>query len=201
MFKRNPKEFLRRFVTVDETCFHLYPPAMQAPWYSPGKRAHKKTKMVESVAKVMATVVGTRNYLKKGRTITGQYYADLLGRFEAELMKKQQHLAKKKVLFQHDNAPAHSSAISTAKMVELLYELLPHPSYSPNLASCDCFLFPNMKKRLGGKQLMSNEKVIAATEAYSAEFDKPYFLDGLKKLKYRWPKCSELKGDYLYTEK
>ena len=30
-----------------------------------------------------------------------------------------------------------------------------------------------------------------------AEFDKPYFLDGLKKLEYRWTKCIELKGDYL----
>ena len=32
-------------------------------------------------------------FLEKGRTITGQYYADLLGRFEAELMKRLPHLA------------------------------------------------------------------------------------------------------------
>ena len=30
-----------------------------------------------------------------------------------------------------------------------------------------------------------------------AEFDKPYFLDGLKKLEYRWTKCIELKADYI----
>ena len=83
-------------------------------------------------------------------------------------------MAKKKVLFQHDNAPAHSVAIATAKLVELRYELLPHSPYSPDLTPCDFFLFPNMKKWLGGKRFTSNEEVIAATEVYSAKFDKPY---------------------------
>ena len=68
------------------------------------------------------------DYLEKGRTITGQYYADLLGRFEAELMKKRTHFAKKKELFHHDNAPAHSSVIAKAKLLELRYEFLPHPA-------------------------------------------------------------------------
>ena len=54
-----------------------------------------------------------------------------------------------------------------------------------------------MIKWHGGKRFTSNEAVIAATEAYYAEFDKPYFLDGLKKLEYHWAKCIELKGDYL----
>lgn len=206
MFKRNPKEFLRRFVTVDETWIHHYTPEMKEQskqWTSPGEPAPKKAKTVPSAGKVMATVfwdsrgIIFTDYLEKGRTITGQYYADLLDRFEAELMKKRPHLTKKKVLFHHDNAPAHSSAIATAKLVELRYELLPHPPYSPDLAPCDFFLFPNMKKWLGGKRFTSNEEVIAATEAYFAEFDKSYFLDGLKKLEYRWTKCIELKGDYI----
>ena len=114
-------------------------------------------------------------------------------------MKKRPHLAKKKVHFHHDNAPAHSSAIATAKLVELRYELLPNPPYSSDLAPCDYFLFPNMKKWLDGKRLTSNEEVIAATEAYLAEFDKPYFLDGFKKLEYRRTKCIELKGVYIET--
>jgi len=206
MFKRNPKEFLRRFVTVDETWIHHYTPEMKEQskqWTSPGEPAPKKAKTVPSAGKVMATVfwdsrgIIFTDYLEKGRTITGQYYADLLGRFDAELMRKRPHLAQKKVLFHHDNAPAHSSAIATAKLVELRYELLPHPPYSPDLAPCDFFLFPNLKKWLGGKRFMSNEEVIDQTKAYFEEFDKSYFLDGLKKLEHRWTKCIELKGDYV----
>ena len=91
-FMRNPKEFLRRFVTVDETRIHHYTPEMKEQakqWTSAGKRAPKKAKTVSSAGKVIIFT----NYLEKGRTITGQYYADLLSRFEAELMKKRPHLA------------------------------------------------------------------------------------------------------------
>jgi len=83
-----------------------------------------------------------------------------------------------------------------AKVVELRYELLLHPPYSPDLARCDFFLFPNMKKWLGGKRFASNE-IIAETNAYFAEFEKPYFLEGLKKLENRWARCIEIKGDYI----
>jgi hypothetical protein len=55
--------------------------------------------------------------------------------------------------------------------VELGYELLPHPPYSPGLhrsVVCDFFLFPNMKEWLGGKRFASDEQVITETEAYFA---------------------------------
>ena len=73
------------------------------------------------------------------------------------------------MLFYHDNAPAHTSAVVTAKLVELGYELLPHPPYSPDVAPCDFFLFPNLKKSLAGQKFASNEEVIAATQVYLAE--------------------------------
>ena len=104
---------------------------------------------------------------------------------------------RKKVLFHHDDAPAHTSAVATAKLVELCYELLPHLPYSPDFAPCDFFLFPNLKKSLAGQKFESNEEVIAATEAYFADLQKTYFSDGLKKLEHRWAKCIELKGDYV----
>jgi histone-lysine N-methyltransferase SETMAR len=206
MFKRNPNQFLRRFVTVDETWIHHYTPetkVQSAQWVSPGERAPKKAKTVPSAGKVMATVFWDSqgiiliDYLEKGRTITGPYYSELLDRFNAAFKEKRTLPYRKKLLFHHDNAPAHSSAVATAKLVDLGYELLPHPPYSPDLAPCDFFLFPNMKNWLGGKRFRSNEEVITETEAYFAEFEKSYFLEGIKKLEYRWAKCIELKGDYV----
>jgi len=96
-------------------------------WTSPGEHAPKKAKTVLSAGKAMATVFWESqaviyiDYQEKVKTITGLYYAELLGRFNAELLKKWPYLAKKKVL--HDNAPAHTSAIATDKLVELGYEL------------------------------------------------------------------------------
>jgi histone-lysine N-methyltransferase SETMAR len=173
LFKRNPKEFLRRFVTVDETWIHHYMPEMKEEskqWTSPGKQAPKKAKAISSPGKVMDTVFWDSkgiifiDYLEKGRTITEQYYDQLWGKFDNALKEKWPHLAKKKVLFHQTNAPAHRSLVAAAKFVELGCKLLSHPPYSPDLAPCDFFLFPNMKKWLGEKRFASNEEVI--TEIY-----------------------------------
>ena len=99
------------------------------------------------------------------------------------------------MIFHHDNA--HTSAAATAKLVELSYELLSHPPYSPDLAPCHFFLFPNLKKYLAGQKCESNDEVISATGAYFADLQKACFAEGLKKLEHRLVKCIELKGDYV----
>ena len=106
---------------------------------------------------------------------------------------------EKKVLFHHDNAPAYTSAIATAKLFDLRYEILPHLPYSPYLAPSDYFLFPNMKTWLEGKRFLSNEEIIATTNEYSEGFDKNYFLEGIKKLEYCYNKCIQFKEDYVET--
>ncbi|XP_043259031.1 uncharacterized protein LOC122401139 [Colletes gigas] len=76
LFRRNPKEFLRRFVTVDETWIHWYTPETKEQskqWTSPGECAPKKAKTVLSAGKVMATVSWNSKgviyigYLDKGK--------------------------------------------------------------------------------------------------------------------------------------
>ncbi|GBP85450.1 Histone-lysine N-methyltransferase SETMAR [Eumeta japonica] len=155
MFSRNPDKFLRRFVTMDETWIHHNTPETKEQskqWVSRGERVPKKAKQSLSANKVMATVFWDArgvihiDYLEKGKTITGEYYSKLLDRFDVDLKQKRPHLAKKKVLFHQDNARVHTRLVTTAKIDELRYELLPHPAYSPDLVPCDYYLFPNLKK-------------------------------------------------------
>ena len=88
---------------------------------------------------------------------------------------KRPHLTKK-VLFHHDNAQS---------------------TLFPRFGSFRLFLFPNIKTWLGGKIFSSNEDIIVATNEYFEGFDKNYFLEGIKKLEYRYNKCIQLKGDYV----
>ncbi|CAH2090560.1 unnamed protein product [Euphydryas editha] len=119
LYKRNLSEFLRRFITVDETWIHHYTPESKQQskqWIGPGEPTPKKAKNILSANKFMATVFWDGkgiifiNYLEKGKTINGQYYAELLQCLKDVVTTKRQHLAKKKILFHHDNAPAHSSS-------------------------------------------------------------------------------------------
>ena len=89
-------------------------------------------------------------------------------------MKFEARLARKKVLFHQDNVPSHSRPLQWQNY-ELGYELIPHSSYSPDLAPCDFFLFPNLKTWLGRKKFSSNEEVIVAVNEYFADFETAYF--------------------------
>ena len=88
------------------------------------------------------------NYLDKSKTINGEYYAGLLQRLDQDVKNKRPHLAKKKVLFDQDNAPAHRSAITMMKLHELKYIIIPHLPYFPDLALCDFLLFLIFKNGL-----------------------------------------------------
>ncbi len=73
------------------------------------------------------------DYLEKGKTINGEYYVALLQCLREEIKEKCPHMVKKKVLFHHDNVPAHTSMIEMSKLHDLCFKLLPHPLYSSDL--------------------------------------------------------------------
>jgi histone-lysine N-methyltransferase SETMAR len=206
MFRSNKAEFLRRFITMDETWVHHFTPETKQQskqWTARGESAPKKANAVESAGKVMASVFWDArgiifiDYLQKGKTINGEYYANLLQRLSDEIKEKRPHLAKKKVLFHHDNAPVHTSVIAVAKINELKFQLLPHAPYSPDLAPSDEFLFPNLKKWLGGKRFADNEAVESAVHGYFEELDGSYYKQGIEAIEHRREKCIELQGDYV----
>lgn len=70
---------------------------------------------------------------------------------------------------------AHTPTVATAKLAELLYERLYYPPFSPNLAPCNFFLFPNFKRSHAGQKFESNREVIAAVEFYSADLKNEFF--------------------------
>jgi len=205
-FRCNKSEFWRRLITVDETWIHHYAPETKIQskqWIAKGEPAPKKAKTAFSAGKVMATVFWDSHgvifidYLQKGKTITGAYYASLLDKLEAELAEKRPHLQKKKILFHQDNAPSHTSVVAMAKIHELRFELLDHPPYSPDLAPSDFFLFPHLKIAVGGQRFSSNEEAITFVNNYFAEKNAKYYLDGLQRWEHRWEKCVELQRDYV----
>ena len=84
-----------------------------------------------------------------------------------------------------------------AKLHELHFILLPHPSYSPDLASSDYWLFADLKRMLKGKRFGSNEEVISETEAYFEVKDKSFNKTGIELLEKHRIQCITLEGDYV----
>jgi hypothetical protein len=84
-FNKNNTDFVRQFITMDETLIHHYntPESKQQSkqWTEAGCSMPKKTRSVPSAGKVTASVFWDAesilfiDYLEKGKTITGEYYS------------------------------------------------------------------------------------------------------------------------------
>ena len=67
-----------------------------------------------------------------------------------------------------------------------VYELKPHPTYSPDLAPSDFLLFPNLKKDIRGCHFQSDENVVTAVEKLVNGNDPEFFSSGLLAFEHRW---------------
>ena len=100
-FKRDKKDFLRRYVTMDETWIHHYTPETKrssGEWTAAGENRLKRPKTQPWASKVMASAFWDAHgilfidYLEKGKTTNSDYYMALLDGLSAEIKKKRPHM-------------------------------------------------------------------------------------------------------------
>ena len=137
------------------------------------------------------------DYLERGKTITGEYYSNILTRLDEKIREKMPGLQKKKNLLSSGQCTRPQKCLAMGKLRDLHNELLKHPPYSPDLAPSDFYLFPKLKLFLAGQRFSPNQEAIAAVEGYFADLTKNHYRDGIMALKHRCNKCISLKGDYV----
>jgi histone-lysine N-methyltransferase SETMAR len=205
-YDAEPANFLARIVTGDETWLHYWDPETQQEfkqWKHKESPAPKRPRTQTSTGKIMASIfwdaegVIMIDYMPHGSTITGQYYADLLGRLRKEIKEKRRSKLAHGVLVLHDNAPAHTSKVARAAIRDCGFEELPHPPYSPDLAPSDFYLFGHLKKHLRGQRFSDDEELKAASEQYLEMVEENFYENGIKELPGRWHKCIDLSGEYV----
>jgi histone-lysine N-methyltransferase SETMAR len=107
-FNKNKTDFVHQFITMNETWIHHYTPESKQQskqWTEAGCSVPKMTRSVSSAGKVMASVFWDAegilfiDYLERGKTITGEYYSNLLTRLDEKICEKRPSLQKKKISF------------------------------------------------------------------------------------------------------
>ncbi|GIY45468.1 transposase, type 1 family-containing protein [Caerostris darwini] len=87
------------------------------------------------------------DYLAKGKTITGEYYSNLLDQLDAKICEKRPGLKKKKSHLSPGQRTCAQGCVGNGSgLRDLGYDLLGHPPYSPDLTPSDFHLFSNLKK-------------------------------------------------------
>jgi len=73
--------------------------------------------------------------------------------------------------------------------------VVPHPSYSPDLALSDYSLFPKLKIKLKGRQFQT-EEIQAESQAVLNTLRENDFQECFKNWQRRWHRCQASEGDY-----
>ncbi|KAL0831014.1 hypothetical protein ABMA28_001900 [Loxostege sticticalis] len=206
MLTSDPDEFCHRVVTMDETWVHHFDPETKRQsmsWKRPSSPPIKKFRVAPTAGTIMASVFWDSDgilfidYVPKGQTITGPYYASLIPKVREAIKKTRRGKLSSGVLFLHDNAPAHRSEVALQAIHSAGFEMLDHPPYSSDLAPSDFHLFPKFKEHIRGTKFADDDAVMAAVNDFFESQEKDFFLDGKKNLEKRYSKCIKLEGDYV----
>ena len=97
--------------------------------------------------------------------------------------------------FQQDNAPVHNSILTTDYLTKMAIKTVSQPPYSPDLAPCDFWLFPQLKENLRDCRY---ETIAEMKEAVTKVIDTQEDFNGaFQKLLERYNKCTAAGGDYF----
>jgi hypothetical protein len=96
-----------------------------------------------------------------------------------------------------DNAPSHTSFAVREFLAHHNITTLPHPPYSPDLAPCDFFLFPQSQNPPQRKHFGIVENVEAASTRALNNISSEDFHHCYEEWQQRWNRCIRLQGAYL----
>lgn len=200
----------KTIITADETWVYCYDPEMKqqsTQWVEKGGPPPKKARVQKSAAKAMVITffdykgMVYTHVVPHGTTVTANYYKEVL----RQLMKD--HIPKKrpeligKWKLHHDNARPHVANVVTEFLHSKNVRSVPHPPYSPDIAPCDFYLYPQAKKDLKGRRFQTELHAVKALEAILKRLSKDGFCHVFEQWQHRWDKVIALQGEYIERDK
>lgn len=128
-------------------------------------------------------------------TVTSSLYTAQLDRLSTAL--RQRRPQQEKVYFLHDNARPHVAKLTRQKLMELEWEQLPHPPYSPDLAPSDYWLFRSLANYIKGKKYDDRKSLEGDLQHFFSSQPVSFYKDGIHSLPQRWRQVVECDGQYI----
>jgi len=202
-YRHERDDILLRILTGDESWFHHFEPEAKRQsmeWHHLHSPSKKKAKTVPSAAKVMDTVFWNAEglilaeFLQRGQTITAARYVQTLHKLRRALRDKR---PGRNIIILHDNARPHAARLTSEAIAKMGWEVLPHPSYSPDLAPSDYHLFGFVKDQLRGQCYETTEAIQKAVRQCLRMAGTEFYRREIFKLPERWEKCVQRSDDYV----
>lgn len=97
----------------------------------------------------------------------------------------------------HNYVPIYTALAVQHFLASKNMTVIPHPSYSPDLAPCDLFLFSMMKIKLKGWRYDPVEEIQAKLQKVLKDADTKDFQDSFQLWQKRWNCCVNSQGDFF----
>lgn len=124
--------------------------------------------------------------LPNNKTIISETYWSQLDELKTAIEENRPEIANRKgVVFQQDNARPHVPLATRQKLLELGWDVLPHPAYSPHLAALDFHQFRSLQNSLNGKNFTYLVEIKNHVETFFTEAPEKLWKDEILKLHKR----------------
>jgi histone-lysine N-methyltransferase SETMAR len=152
---------LDNIMTMDETMVSYHTPQIKRQskqWIKKGSPGPVKAKVAASCTKQVLVAFFDNKELvythivPRGITINANYTIIVLGKFMKHLRIKRPEMVEQELLLHWDNAPVLTAEVKNWLAARAI-QVLQHPSYLPDLAPADFFLFRKVKEELASLHL------------------------------------------------
>ena len=101
---------------------------------------------------------------------------------------------RSRIQLHHDNAAPHKARITQTYLDDNGIRLMEHPPQSPDLASCDFWLFPKFKSALAGKPFSRTQDLAKAVHSDMRAIPDSEYRECFQKWRMRMQRCIEVEG-------
>lgn len=194
-------------LTSDESWIYCYDPLTKQQsmqWVFEEDGPPLKVVRGRSVSKKMIAAFFRRSGpvavipLEDRRTVTSQWYTEVcLPQAFEQLDEERPKCGTRGIFFHQDNAPAHTAARTMDFLNKSGVQLVSHPPYSPDLAPCDFFLFPTVKKMMRGRTFRDSNEAVEEFRRLFFDLPQEAFIKCFEDWFLRMNRCIELGGVYF----
>ena len=101
------------------------------------------------------------------------------------------------MILHHDNSQHHNAKVTKAAILDLGWEILVHPTYSPDLAASDFHLLRSLSNQMRGVTFKNDEDFKSWLDNYFASSKGDFWRNGFDNLVKRWEEVLKNCGDHI----
>jgi len=172
--KLRTRNVFKNIITGDEAWFFFDNPA-DAQWARSVDEVQRNVNRTIQSKKVMLTILwGVDSFyileaLPGSQKFDSDYFISILKKLKKEYCKIKKKMSVQGVYLHLDNAKVHTSMATVATAKKLGFTMLKHPSYSPDIAPSDFFLFGYIKDQLKNTEFETTDELIEAVQNILSE--------------------------------